>query len=132
MAIAIKHAPPPNAGSFLELYAFERPGAAKPVDDFLAELKDLIRAHPIDQELASALKYGTASREALRRWIKEYYQWMRLDAQGTAATVARCRRRGLFIALAQIVNRKTGFHQVTCPPLELFLRFAEAFGLTAA
>jgi hypothetical protein len=57
---------------------------------------------------------------------------MRLDAQGTAATVARCRRRGLFIALAQIVNRKTGFHQVTRPPLELFLRFAEAFGLTAA
>ena len=65
----------------------------------------------------------------MQRWIKDYYQFIRLDAQGTAAMIARCRRRGLFIALSPLVNRKTGFQQVTTPPLELFLRFAAAFGL---
>jgi TENA/THI-4/PQQC family len=120
----------PNASSFLELYAFERPEPAKPIDDFIAELKALIRAHPIDAQLAEALKYGSASREAMQRWIKDYYQFIRLDAQGTAAMIARCRRRGLFLTLSQLVNRKTGFHQVTTPPLQLFLRFAAAFGIT--
>src|SRR5262249_56164633 len=58
-----------------------------------------------------------------------YGQFIRLDARGTAASIARCRRRGLFIALSPLVSRKSGFHQVTRPPLELFLRFAAAFGL---
>jgi pyrroloquinoline quinone (PQQ) biosynthesis protein C len=136
MAIAARECLPssasPNASSFLELYAFERPGPAKPVDAFLAELKDLVRAHPVDARLSEALKYGAASRDALRRWIKDYYQYIRMDAQGTAAMIARCRRRGLFLTLSQLVNRKTGFHQVTQPPLQLFLRFAQAFGLSAA
>jgi len=136
MAIAARQpmpiTPAPNASSFLELYAFERPEPAKPVDDFIEELKDLIRAHPIDGQLAESLKYGTASREAMQRWIKDYYQFIRMDAQGTAATIARCRRRGLFLALSPLVNRKTGFHQVTTPPRELFVRFAAAFGISEA
>ncbi len=136
MALAARQpAPPsptPNASSFLELYAFEQPAPAKPVDDFIAELKDLIRAHPIDAQLAEALKYGTASRQAMQRWIKDYYQFIRMDAQGTASMVARCRRRGLYLALSPLVSRKTGFHQVTRPPLQMFLRFAEAFGVTPA
>ena len=126
------HSAAPNASSFLELYAFERPTPARPVDEFIDELKDLIRAHPIDAQLADALKYGKASRAAMQRWIKDYYQFIRMDAQGTAAMIARCRRRGLFLALSQLVNRKTGFHQITKPPLQLFVRFAEAFGLTPA
>ena len=93
--------PVPNASSFLELYAFERPAPAIPVDEFVDELKALIRAHPIDAQLAESLKYGGARREAMRRWIKDYYQFIRLDAQGTAATIARCRRRGLFLALSR-------------------------------
>ena len=80
----------PNASAFLDLYQCEQPEPAKPVDEFLDELKDLIRAHPIDGRLAEALKYGSASREAMRRWIKDYYQFIRLDAQATAATIARC------------------------------------------
>jgi len=119
----------PNASSFTDLYAFERPGPALPMPQFLEELKALVRRHPIEDPLATALRQGTASREAMRRWIKEYYQFIRWDAQGTAATIARCRRRGLFIALSQLVNRKTGYHQVTRPALELFLRFAAAFDL---
>jgi pyrroloquinoline quinone (PQQ) biosynthesis protein C len=133
MAIAVSAhpaaGPAPTAGAFLDLYAFERPGPARPLDAFVAELQDLVRAHPIDARLAETLKYGGASREAMQRWIKDYYQLIRRDAQGTAASIARCRRRGLFIALSQTVNRKTGFHQVTTPPLRLFLRFAAAFGL---
>ena len=136
MAIALRShpesSPAPNASSFLDLYAFERPAPTKPVDVFVEELKDLIRAHPIDGQLAETLKYGRASRAAMQRWIKDYYQFIRMDAQGTAATIARCRRRGLFLALSQMVNRKTGFHQITKPPLHLFLRFAAAFGVTPA
>src|SRR5262245_3771746 len=98
----------PNASAFLDLYRHERPEPARPVDEFLAELRELIRAHPIDGGLAEALKYGGGSREAMRRWIKDYYQFIRLDAQGTAATIARCRRRGLFLALSPLVSRKTG------------------------
>lgn len=133
MATAL-HTPPagPNQNDYLELYAFERPAPAKPVDAFLDEMRALVRAHPIDATLATALRYGTASREGMRRWIKDYYQFIRQDAQGSGAMIARCRRRGLFIALSQIVNRKTGFHQVTTPPLSLFLRFAAAFDLTEA
>ncbi len=121
--------PTPNASDFLELYAFERPAPAVPVDEFLEELRAMVRAHVVGSELTDALKYGSTSREAMRRWIGDYYQFIRMDAQGTAAAIARCRRRGLFIALSPIVNRKSGFHQVTRPPLELFLRFAAAFGL---
>src|SRR4029453_3877587 len=123
-------APPasPNASDFLELYAFERPEPALPADAFVGELKAPGRAPPLEATLPAAVKYGGADREALRRWIKDYYQFIRLDAQGTAAMVARCRRRGLFIALSPLVSRKSGFPPVTRLPLELFLRFAAAFG----
>lgn len=122
----------PNQNAYLDLYAFERPAPAIPVEAFLDELRALVRSHPIDATLAMTLRYGTASRDGMRRWIKEYYQFIRQDAQGSAAMLARCGRRGLFIALSQIVNRKTGFHQVTHPPLALFLQFAAAFDLSEA
>ncbi len=122
----------PNASDFLGLYAFERPPDAVPVQVFVEELKSLVRAHPMDTALAGALKYGGVDRDAIRRWIGDYWTFIRRDAQGTAATIARCRRRGLFIALSPLVNRKTGFLQVTRPPLELFLRFAAAFDLSQA
>lgn len=120
----------PNSSDFLDLYAFERPGPGEPVPLFVEELKQLVRNHPVDARLTERLKYGTVSRDAMRRWIKEYYHFIRMDAQGSAAMIARCRRRGLFLALSPIVNRKTGFHQVTQPARELFLRFAAAFGLS--
>jgi pyrroloquinoline quinone (PQQ) biosynthesis protein C len=118
-----------NQNDYLALYAFERPTPALPVGEFVDELRAMVRAHPIDAGLATALRYGQVSRDAMRRWIKDYWQWIREDAQGSAAMIARCRRRGLFIALSQIVNRKTGLHQVTTPSYESFLRFAAAFGL---
>jgi hypothetical protein len=120
----------PNASAFLDLYRHERPAPAKPVDEFLDELKALIRTHPMDGRLAEALKYGGAPRPALQRWIKDYYQFIRLDAQATAATIARCPRRGLYLALSPVVSRKTGFHQVTTPALALFIRFAAACGVS--
>jgi pyrroloquinoline quinone (PQQ) biosynthesis protein C len=134
MALPASQAAPstPNASDFLELYRHERPAPVRPVDAFLDELRELIRAHALDTRLPHVLKYGGASREAVQRWIKDYYQWLRLDAQGTAATVARCPRRGLFLALSPLVNRKTGLHQVTTPALELFVRFAAAFGISRA
>src|SRR5215467_3376475 len=122
----------PNASDFLGLYAFERPRPALPVEDFVEELKTMVRAHPIDPALADALRRGGIDHDAMQRWIKDYYQFIRLDAQGTAASIARCRRRGLFLVLSPLVNRTTGFHQVTTPPLQLFLRFAAAFDVSPA
>ncbi|GBD26240.1 hypothetical protein HRbin30_01570 [bacterium HR30] len=119
-----------SSSDFLNLYAFERPPEAKPVAEFLDELRSLIREHVVAPDLAEALKRGNVDRAAMRRWIKEYYHFIRLDAQGSAAMVARCPRRGVFLALSPIVNRKTGFYQVTTPPRELFVRFAEAFGVS--
>src|SRR5262249_60083384 len=106
----------PNASDFLELYAFERPEPVIPVDAFVDELRALVRAHPVDATLADALKYGGTDREALRRWVKDYYQFIRLDAQGTAALGARCRPRRLFLPPSPPVGRQTGLHQVTPPP----------------
>src|SRR5262249_7500111 len=125
---AAQHAAP-NASDFLELYAFERPEAAIPADAFVEELKALVREHPVEPTLAESLKYGGADRDAVRRWIKDYWQFIRLDAQGTAASIARCRRRGALTALPPLASRKSGFPQVTRPPLEQVLRFAAAFGL---
>jgi hypothetical protein len=53
-------APPafPNANDFLELYAFERPGAAIPVDEFVEELKALVREHPIEAVATEAQRAG--------------------------------------------------------------------------
>jgi hypothetical protein len=93
MATAIgrtPHVPAPNQSAFTELYAFERPRLALSPEAFVEELKDLVRATPIDAELASALKYGTAPREHVARWIKDYWHFIKRDAQGTAAMVARC------------------------------------------
>jgi len=42
----------PNASDFLELYAFERPAPALPVDDFVDELKTLVCEHPVEPALA--------------------------------------------------------------------------------
>src|SRR5262249_61985054 len=75
----------PNASDFVELYAFERPPPALPVDDFVDELKTLVCEHPVEPALAEALKYGGGGREAMRRRRKGYYQFIRLHAQGTAA-----------------------------------------------
>jgi hypothetical protein len=91
--------PSPNQSAFTELYAFERPTIALSPKAFVEELKELVRAHPIDMELAAALKYGTAAREHVVRWIRDYYHHQARRA-GTAATIARRPRRGLFIAPA--------------------------------
>jgi pyrroloquinoline quinone (PQQ) biosynthesis protein C len=134
MATALGRAPAahPNQSAFTTLYAFERPGPGLPPEAFVDELKALVRAHPIDTDLAATLKYGGGDRAGLVRWIKDYYHFIARDAQGSAAMIARCRQRGLFIALSPIVNRKTGFHQVTRPARDLYLRFAAAFGVSEA
>jgi len=122
----------PNASDFLARYAHERPGSPRPVGEFVDELRALVRAHTFDARLTEGLKYGTIARDHLRRWAKDYYHWIRAEAQGAAAMVARCRRRGVFLEASEVVNRRTGFYQVTTPLRELFLRFAAALGLGEA
>ena len=51
----------PNASDFLDLYRHERPEPARPLDEFLAELRELIRAHPIDGGLADSSHLVTVS-----------------------------------------------------------------------
>ena len=120
----------PNASDFVELYAFERPAPAVPVDQFLEEMRELIRQHPVEAGLATA--FATATRRARRsgagsRTTTSSSAGMRRAPPRWSPAAAR---RGLFIACSPLVSRKTGLHQVTRPPLELFLRFAAAFDLT--
>jgi pyrroloquinoline quinone (PQQ) biosynthesis protein C len=101
---------------------------ALPVDDFVAELRSVVRAHPIDPTLAESVKYGRAKIEHVRRWAKDYYRYIEHDVQGTAATLARCLDRGLFLELSRGLSRKAGFFQVASP-LELYLKFTDALSI---
>ena len=102
---------------------------AVPVERFLEELRGIVRAHPIDPDLAQSVKYGKAPREHLVRWAKDYYHYVRDDAQATAATLARCLDRKLFLYLSQNLSRKAGFYQIA-NPVELYLRFTDALGIS--
>src|SRR5262249_54543678 len=106
----------PNASDFVELYAFERPQPALPVDDFVDELKTLVCEHPVEPALAEALKYGGVEREAMRRWLKDYYQFIRLDAQGTGAPLPPARRRGAFLPPSPPPGRQTRLPPRARPP----------------
>lgn len=96
------------------------------VEEFIDELHGLVRSHPIDPELARSVKYGKAQRQHVRRWAKDYYHYVQHDAQATAATLARCLDRNLFLYLSQDLSRKAGFYQVSANPLELYRRFTDA------
>jgi hypothetical protein len=98
-------------------------------EQFVAELKELIRAQPLEASLAQNLKYGRAKIEHVRRWAKDYFRYVEHDAQATAATLARCLDRKLFLELSGGLSRKTGFYQIT-NPIERYLEFTAALGIT--
>ena len=100
-------------------------------DRFVAELQEIVRSQPLDAGLAQNVKYGRAPIEHLRRWAKDYYRYVEHDAQATAATLARCLDRKLFLELSAALSRKAGFYQVASP-LDLYLKFTTALGITQA
>jgi hypothetical protein len=100
-----------------------------PVDDFVRELQEIVRTHPLDPELAQSIKYGKAKIENVRRWAKDYYHYIREDAQATAATLARCLDRKLFLYLSQDLSRKAGFYQIA-NPVELYFKFTDALEIS--
>jgi len=102
---------------------------ALPVDQFVAELKDVVRLHPLDSRLAEDVKYGRAKIEHVRRFAKDYYRYVEHDVQGSAATLARCLDRRLFLELSRGLSRKAGFFQIA-NPLELYLQFTDALGVS--
>jgi pyrroloquinoline quinone (PQQ) biosynthesis protein C len=102
-----------------------------PVADFVAELKASVRVEPIDGELAQSLKYGRAELPHVRRWAKDYFRYIEHDAQATAATLARCLDRKLFLELSGVLARKAGYFQIGTP-LELYRKFTDALGITRA
>ena len=87
--------------------------------DFVAELRGEARRLPIDPTLAQSLKYGKADVANVRRWAKDYFRYIEHDPQATAATLARCLDRELFLELSGHLARKTGFFQ-TGNTLELY------------
>lgn len=99
------------------------------MQDFVAELREIVRSHPLDPGLAQSVKYGKADVRNVRRWAKDYYHYIRHEAQATAATLARCLDRKLFLYLSQDLSRKAGFYQVA-NPIELYLRFTDALGIS--
>lgn len=102
--------------------------AALPVAEFVSELEAMARSRPIDAGLAQSLKYGRAKPEHVRRWAKDYYRYIEHDAQATAATLARCLDRKLFLELSGGLSRKAGFFQISSP-LELYRKFTDALGI---
>jgi pyrroloquinoline quinone (PQQ) biosynthesis protein C len=105
--------------------------AALPVDAFVSELREVVRAHPVDATLAQSVKYGKADVANVRRWAKDYYAFIREDAQSTAAMLARCLDRPLFLRLSRTLARKTGFYQMSSTG-ELYLKFTDALGIERA
>lgn len=99
------------------------------VDDFIAELQEIVRAHPLDPELAQSVKYGKSKIEHVRRWAKDYYHYIRDDAQATAATLARCLDRNLFLTLSQALSRRAGFFQMP-NAVELYFKFTDALEIS--
>jgi hypothetical protein len=118
------------APSFRDLYAGERERPALSPDEFVEELQAMAMSRAFAPTLTERLRYGELKGEALKRWIKDYYFFVRLDAQGAAANVARCPRRGVYLDVAAAVARKSGFYQVGRRPLDLYCRFAETFGVS--
>lgn len=102
---------------------------ALPVGEFVAELRDIVRGHAIDPALGEEVKYGRAKIEHVRRWAKDYYRYVEHDVQGTAATLARCLDRKLFLELSRGLSRKAGFFQIA-NPLELYRQFTDALGIS--
>src|SRR5207244_2613927 len=80
-----------------------------PAADFVAELRAEARRLSIDPTLAQSLKYGKADVLHVRRWAKDYFRYIEHDPQATAATLARCLDRELFLELSGHLARKTGF-----------------------
>jgi pyrroloquinoline quinone (PQQ) biosynthesis protein C len=101
---------------------------ALPVDEFLNELRDLVRNHPFDPTLAQSLKYGKAELAHVRRWAKDYLVFIHEDAQATAAMLARCLDRRLILLLSQGLARKTGFYKIRSA-VELYLNCTAALGI---
>jgi len=107
------------------------PAEPLPTERFVAELRDLVRAQPLEPTLAPNLKYGRAKPEYLRRWAKDYFRYVEHDAQATAAMLARCLDRKLFLELSGGLSRKSGFYQIA-NPLELYLKFTAALDIAPA
>jgi pyrroloquinoline quinone (PQQ) biosynthesis protein C len=105
------------------------PADALPAADFVAELRALARRHAIDPTLAQSLRYGRAELANVRRWAKDYFRYVEHDAQASAATLARCLDRELFLELSGHLARKTGFFQ-TGNALDLYRRFTDALGIS--
>lgn len=104
-------------------------GEAMPASEFVAQLRAIVRDHPLDPRLAQDVKYGRAKIEHVRRFAKDYYRYIENDVQGAAATLARCLDRGLFLELSRGLSRKAGFFQIA-NPVELYLRFTDALGIS--
>jgi len=104
-------------------------GQTLSVSDFVAELRAEAHRLPIDPTLAERLKYGKADLEHLRRFAKDYFRFIEHDPQATAATLARCLDRELFLELSGHLTRKTGFFQ-TKNTLELYRQFTGALGIS--
>ena len=97
--------------------------------DFVAEVRDLARSLPLDPALAQSLKYGKADVAHVRRWAKDYFRYVEHDPQATAATLARCLDRDLFLELSGHLARKTGFFQ-TANALDLYRKFTDSLGIS--
>ncbi len=103
---------------------------AKPVDQFLAELKSFVEDHhPKKSRMIQAIVQGKASKKALQQFAKEFYAYSAFSLRPFAALVANAPDDLSLKLMLQNFAGEAGF--LNTPPHPVVFRdFATATGVT--
>lgn len=105
---------------------------AKPVDQFLADLKSFIaQHHPKDSKIIQGIVKGTASKVALQKFAKEFYAYSAFSLRPFAALVANAPDEHSYKLMLQNFAGEAGLLN-TPPHPELYRDFTLATGVTEA
>jgi pyrroloquinoline quinone (PQQ) biosynthesis protein C len=103
---------------------------AKPVDQFLADLQEFVAGHhPKDCKMIQAIANGTASKEAIQKFTKEFYAYSAFSVRAFAALVANTPDDISYQLMLQNFAGEAGLLNTPAHPV-LFREFALATGVT--
>jgi pyrroloquinoline quinone (PQQ) biosynthesis protein C len=108
----------------------EEASKAQPVDQFIGELKSFIQDHhPKKSKIVQSIVNGTASKEALQKFSKEFYAYSAFSVRPFAALVANAPDETSYRMMLQNFAGEAGLLNTPAHPV-LFRKFALATGLT--
>jgi pyrroloquinoline-quinone synthase len=104
--------------------------SAKPVDEFLADLKKFLSEHdPKDCKMVQAIVNGTASKPALQKFAKEFYAYSAYSVRPFAALVANAPDEHSYKMMLENFAGEAGLLNTPPHPV-LFRDFALALGIS--